>query len=164
MSVDRPEDAEPVVDTNPGPDTIGDAWIHSINPIDLMKDAWHSSESHLPFGIGFAIENPSVMASPEFLELAVLDPAVRVGRAAWDVGIVTPYNMLGDLGEAAKDVIDVGRHLAYAPIDLITLRPIEAVQDVGNAIWNGFEAVGHTAEALVVEPIKGIWTGINDII
>lgn len=164
MSAVQPEKAITAVDNNPGPDSIGEAWVHSINPIDLMKDAWHSSERPGPFGIGFAIENPSVLASPEILELALLDPTIRLGRAAWDVGIVTPYNMLGDIGEAAKDVVDVGKYMIYAPIDLLTLRPVEAVQDVGNAIWNGFEAVGHTAEALVVEPLKGIWAGINDIV
>jgi hypothetical protein len=147
-----------------GPHSIGDAWIHSINPIDLFKDANQSSNNWLPMGIGFAIDHPSVLASPEFLEMAALDPLFRVGKAAWDVGVMTPFNEIRDAGSALKDTVNVAKDIIDAPIDLLTLHPKDFCDDVKNIFVDGYHALRHAADAVVVDPIKGLWKGIKDIL
>jgi len=146
-----------------GPHSIGEAWIHSINPIALFKDANESSKSIVPFGLGFDYNHPAALASPEFLELAVLDPLFRVGKAAFDVGIMTPINEIRDAGSAVKDVVNVAKDIIDAPLDLLTLHPLDAWDDVKNIFKDGYSALKHTADALVIDPIQGLWKGIKDI-
>ena len=156
--------SSPDIKESAGPDTINEAWEHSVHPVKLFEDAYESSNNWLPFGIGFAIDHPAVLASPEFLELAALDPVFRVGQAAWELGPVTAYNMLQDAGSAAKEVVDVTRSLEYAAIDLLTLHPIDALNEVGNGIVNAGEAIGHAGEALLLEPLRGIGRAVSEIL
>jgi hypothetical protein len=147
-----------------GPHTLGEAWIHSINPIDLFKDANQSSKSWAPLGLGFDAAHPIALASPEFLELAVLDPLFRVGKATWDVGVMTPFNELRDAGSALKDVVNVAKDIIDAPIDLLSMHPSDAWDDVKNIFKDGYQALKHTADALVIDPVQGLWKGVMDIL
>ncbi len=146
-----------------GPSCIGDAWVHSINPVALFRDANESSKNWLPFGIGFHIDHPSALASPEILELAVLDPVFRVTKAAGDL-ISIPYHSLQDGGSAVKDSINVGKDISFLGIDLITLKPSEAYQDMKNIFKDSYSMLKNAGKALVVNPVVGIYDAVRHIL
>lgn len=150
-------------DDDRGPDDIGEAWIDSINPIELWKAADKSSDNLLPFGIGYFMNHPSALASPQLAEIIVLDHIFRVGKAAWELASI-PYDIAQDLGEAKKDRIDAKHFYEYAQVDFETLHPIKALQNVGRGMWEEVESVGHTFEAIIVEPIKNVLNAVGHII
>ncbi len=146
-----------------GPSSIGDAWVHSINPVALFRDANESSKNWLPFGIGFHIDHPSALASPEILELAILDPVFRVTKAAGDI-ISIPYYSLQDGGSAVKDGINVGKDISFLGIDLITLKPSEAYEDMKNIFKDGYSMLKNAGKAIIVNPAVGLYDAVMHIL
>lgn len=146
-----------------GPSSIGDAWVHSINPVALFRDANESSKNWLPFGIGFHIDHPSALASPQILELAVLDPIFRVSKAAIDIASIPIYS-LQDGGSALKDSINVGKDISFMAIDLVTLKPSEAYQDMKNIFKDSYSMLKNAGKALIVNPVVGVYDAIMHIL
>ena len=146
-----------------GPSSISDAWVHSFDPIALFRDANESSKNWLPFGIGYHIDHPSALASPQILELAVLDPAFRVGKAAWDLAQI-PYYSLRDVGSALKDGINVGKDISFLPIDLLTLHPQDAYEDLKNIFKDSYQMLRHAGKAVIVNPAVGIYDAVMHIL
>ncbi|CAN5119403.1 hypothetical protein BH10CYA1_BH10CYA1_35000 [soil metagenome] len=153
----------PAEHASSGPSSIGDAWVHSINPVALFRDANESSKNWLPFGIGFHIDHPSALASPEILELAVLDPIFRVSKAAVDL-VSIPIYSLQDGGSAVKDGINVGKDITFLGIDLITLKPSEAYQDMKNIFKDSYSMLKNAGRAIVVNPVVGVYDAIMHIL
>ncbi len=146
-----------------GPSSISDAWVHSINPVALFKDANESSKNWLPLGIGFHADHPSALASPEIAELAILDPAFRVAKAGWDL-VKIPFNSLRDAGSAIKDGINVGKDISFLPVDVLTLHPQDALEDVKNIFKDGYEMLKHAGQAVVADPVVGVYDAVLDIL
>lgn len=149
--------------TSSGPSSIGDAWVHSINPVALFKDANESSKNWLPFGIGFHADHPSALASPQLVELAILDPVFRVGKAAFDL-VSIPVNSLRDVGSALKDGINVGKDISFLGIDIVTLHPQDALDDVINIFKDSYEMLKHAGKAVIADPVVGVYDAAMDIL
>jgi hypothetical protein len=160
--VNQPNDKD--VSTSTGIHSINDAWVHSLDPIALMRDANESSNRWLPFGIGFDIDHPQALASPESLELSVLDPLFRGGKAAWDMLIKAPFNSLRDDGSAVKDAISVVKDAVDFPVDVLSLHASDSIDDVKNIGIDGLDSLKHLAEAAIVDPVIGIGNAIKDIL
>ncbi len=145
-----------------GPNSIGEAWVHSINPVALFRDANESSKNWLPFGIGYHIDHPSALASPQILELAVLDPLFRLTKASVDILSIPVYSWQ-DGGSAVKDGINVGKDITFMGIDLITFKPSEAYQHMKNVFKDGYSMLKNTGKALVVNPVVGVYDAVMHI-
>lgn len=145
-----------------GPETTEEAWKYSINPLELFKDAYESSNNWLPSGIGFAMDHPEALNSPEWLEIAALDPLIRAGKASIDL-VEIPYDMLQDAGAAVKHGLDSIRDYSYAPVDLLTLHPIDAACDVVNGVVHDAKLIGYSAK-IVADPFIGVGKAISEVL
>ncbi|HEY9678953.1 MAG TPA: hypothetical protein V6C76_13170 [Drouetiella sp.] len=161
--VDSPEPPAQEPHEASGPSSIGQAWVHSINPIDLYKDARESANSWLPMGLGFAIQHPSELASPEVAEMLVLDPLFRTARAVGDLGSAT-IDSVQDGGNSMKRTIDAVKDVAFFGIDVATLNFSEAGQDVVNFGSDVYHAVKSGIDSTIYDPIVGIGKAIGEFL
>jgi hypothetical protein len=155
---DQPKQAH-VESTDPSPHSFGEFIRASVDPFQQYRIADAASHDLL-----YLFKHPQDMAIGPIPGLILAeDAALRGIHAAVDLGVVTPYHMLQDGTNAAKDIIDGGKNLLDLPLDIIGLRPGEAVQDAINVVKAPVNAVVDVAKATVVDPAKGVWDALKDI-
>ena len=139
---------------NPGIDA-SEAMLRSVSPAHILSDGIKSANSDLPFGIGFARDNPDAVLTPYMLEVAFADSTIRGAKAGWELAVAAPTNValnswgaVGNFFGGLKDATDVIGELAFAD-------PMGAVEELKNAGEN-FGQVGANVAEIVMTPAKAI--------